>query len=132
MDSDGAPIQAKWSIKETAMTWRQNRRAAVIVLLCAFLLAGSAIRLLAQQSPQRGQPPRTPRESAQVDLTGYWVPLITEDWLYRVVTPPKGDTTSVPLNAEGVRVAKDWDLAKDLANGELCKAYGAPGIMRLP
>ena len=28
--------------------------------------------------------------SAPVDLTGYWVSLITEDWRFRMVTPPKG------------------------------------------
>jgi hypothetical protein len=29
-----------------------------------------------------------------VDLTGYWVSLITEDWRFRMATPPKGDFTS--------------------------------------
>jgi hypothetical protein len=67
-----------------------------------------------------------------VDLSGYWVSVITEDWRFRMVTPPKGDFASVPLNAEGVRVGKEWDPAKDIAAGEQCRAFGAAGIMRMP
>jgi hypothetical protein len=67
-----------------------------------------------------------------VDITGYWVSVVTEDWRYRMVTPKKGDHPSVPLNAEGVRVADAWDPAKDEAAGEQCRAYGAAGVMRVP
>jgi hypothetical protein len=72
------------------------------------------------------------REAAQVDLTGYWVSLITEDWLWRAITPAKGDVTSVPLNAEGIEVANAWDPASDEASGEQCRVFGAAGLMRLP
>ena len=58
--------------------------------------------------------------------------IITEDWRFRMVTPPKGDYASVPLNAEGRRVADAWDLNKDEAAGNQCKAYGAAAIMRVP
>jgi hypothetical protein len=63
-----------------------------------------------------------------VDLTGYWVSIVTEDWRFRMVTPPKGDYASVPLNAEGRRVADTWEPSKD----GLCDAYGAAGLMRMP
>src|SRR5213594_4378022 len=84
---------------------------------------------------QRGeapQPPQTPRAMAPIDLTGYWVSIVTEDWRFRMVTPPKGDFASVPLNQEGIRVGNQWDPAKDEAAGEQCKSYGAPAIMRVP
>ena len=77
------------------------------------------------------QPP-TPKAGATIDLTGYWVSVVTEDWLYRMVTPAKGDYTSVPLNAAGRKLADTWDPAKDAASGNLCKAYGAPALMRIP
>jgi hypothetical protein len=77
-------------------------------------------------------PPAAPREAAPIDLTGYWVSLVTEDWLYRMVTPAKGDTASVPLNNQGKQVANNWDPDKDIAAGEQCKAYGAPAIVRVP
>ncbi len=67
-----------------------------------------------------------------VDLTGYWVSVVTEDWRFRMVTPPKGDYTSVPLNRDGRTAADQWDWQKDTAAGLQCKAYGAAGIMRVP
>jgi hypothetical protein len=76
--------------------------------------------------------PRTAKAAAPQDLTGYWVALVTEDWLYRMVTPAKGDYESVPLTLEGKKVADTWDPAKDEAGGNQCKAYAAPAIMRLP
>ena len=49
-----------------------------------------------------------------------------------MVTPAKGDYASVPLNAEGRRVADTWDLTKDKADGNECRAFGAAGLLRLP
>lgn len=72
------------------------------------------------------------REAAPIDITGHWVALITDDWVYRMITPAHGDYSYVPLNAEGRRVADTWDQARDAAAGEECKAYAAPAIMRLP
>ena len=81
----------------------------------------------------RGQaPPPTPRAGAPVDLTGYWVSVVTEDWRWRMVTPARGDFASIPLNAEGRKLGMAWDPGKDEAAGEQCRAYGAAGIMRLP
>jgi hypothetical protein len=88
--------------------------------------------LLAQGPPPAPAPPKPPRQAAPIDLTGTWVSLVTEDWLYRMVTPAKGDYASVPLNPEGRKVADTWDPAKDEASGNACKAYGAPAIMRVP
>jgi hypothetical protein len=79
-----------------------------------------------------GGPPPTGQAGARVDLTGYWVSIVTEDWLWRMITPPKGDVASIPLNAAGTKAAGAWDLAKDNASGDQCKAYGAGGVMRIP
>ena len=73
-------------------------------------------------------PAGTPRAQATADYTGYWVAYITEDWRWRMVTPPKGDFTSIPLSDEGRRVAGQWDPATDGA----CQAFGAAGLMRQP
>jgi hypothetical protein len=80
----------------------------------------------------RGGPPVSPREGAAIDLTGYWVSVISEDWKFRMVTPRKGVYDSLTLNAEGRRVGDTWDPAKDEAAGEQCRAYGAANIMRMP
>src|SRR5436190_19227194 len=85
------------------------------------------------QAQGRGQqPPASPRAAAQVDFTGYWVSVVTEDWRWRMVTPSKGDFASIPLNAQGRKLGDSWDPAKDEAAGEQCKAYGTAGVMRIP
>jgi hypothetical protein len=86
-------------------------------------------------SGQRGGPPQTPptaQAAAPIDLTGYWASVVSEDWRYRMTTPPKGDVAGVPLNAAGRQAAGAWDPARDETAGEQCKAYGAAGIMRMP
>ena len=75
---------------------------------------------------------RTAKAAAPVDLTGYWVSIVTEDWRWRMVTPIKGDFASIPINAEARTIGDAWDPAKDEAAGQICKAYGAPSIMRIP
>lgn len=74
----------------------------------------------------------SPREAAPIELTGQWVSVMTEDWLWRMIVPPRGDTVSVPLNETGLSVAAMWDPDSDRANRHECRAYGAAGIMRMP
>ena len=97
----------------------------------ALVLIAPALSAQAQRG-RGGAAPATARQQAPIDLTGYWVSVVTEDWRYRMITAPKGDHPGVPLNAEGNRVANAWDPAKDEAAGEQCKAYGAAGVMRAP
>jgi hypothetical protein len=78
---------------------------------------------------QPGSDDASPREAAPVDVTGYWVSIVTEDWRWRMVTPAKGDYASVPLNDEGRRVADMWDPERDEGT---CRPYGAAGLMRMP
>ena len=83
-------------------------------------------------SAQQPPAPQAARTAAPIDITGYWVAVITEDWRWRMLTPPKGDYASLPLNDEGRRVADGWNLAKDEAAGLSCKPYGIGNIMRMP
>ena len=45
--------------------------------------------------------PQSPQASAPIDVTGYWVSIVNEDWRWRMVTPPKGDYASVPISPGG-------------------------------
>jgi hypothetical protein len=83
-------------------------------------------------APAAPAPPPTPRAAAPIELTGYWVSVITEDWRWRMVTAPKGDYASIPMTAEARKVADAWDSGADEKAGEQCRAYGAPGLMRIP
>jgi len=115
-------------------------RRPSIGVIAAFVMTASLG--LAAQGPPAGrggppggrgaQPPRSPREAAPVDFTGYWVSVVTEDWRWRMVTPAKGDFSGVPLNPGARKLGQAWDPAKDEADGNQCKAYGAAGIMRMP
>jgi hypothetical protein len=100
-----------------------------VLTLCLF--GAIAAHASAQQSAQ-SQAAQSPQATAPLDLTGYWVSVITEDWRFRMVTPPKGDFVGVPLNTTGQKAAQAWDPAKDVASDEQCRAYGAAGVMRLP
>src|SRR5215831_16899173 len=100
--------------------------ASRVLLALAF---ASAVAAQPPSAPPSG-PPRSARAAAKTDLTGNWVAQVTEDWRWRMITPPKGDYASVPLNAEGRKVADAWDLARDNEAGEQCRAFGAGGIMR--
>lgn len=100
---------------------------SIALLGAACLAAWSA----AAQPP--GRPPqRSARESAPIDLTGQWVSIVTEDWRFRMVTPPAGDVEGYNLTPAAAAIANAWDPAKDEAAGNQCKAYGAPAIMRTP
>ena len=106
-----------------------NRTQRLCAIVFAFGLLG---RALTAQQPAAAPTPGSARAIAPVDLTGNWVSVVTEDWRFRMVTPPKGDYASVPLNAAARAVADAWDPAKDTAAGNACKSYGAAGIMRVP
>ena len=84
-----------------------------------------------RSSGRAGGPPPAAREAAALDLTGYWVSVVVEDWKWRMVTPKKGVADSLPLNAAARKVADAWD-PKDEAAGESCRAYGAANVMRIP
>src|SRR5688572_23446823 len=111
-------------VERTYQRARTARAIAIAVLLCATVATVSA---------QRGggaapAAPQTPQASAPIDVTGYWVAIVNEDWRWRMVTPPKGDYASVPISPEGRKVADTWDTSKDGS----CLAFGAANVMRMP
>ncbi len=102
----------------------------------ALLIAGMSLSAAVRVEGQRGGPPAaappTPKAAAPIDLTGYWVSIVSEDWRYRMVTPTKGDYQGVPMTPDAVKVADAWDPAADTAAGNQCRSYGAAAIMRVP
>jgi hypothetical protein len=100
---------------------------------------GAALWLAPGVDAQRGGrggapqgPPPTAKAAAPIDISGYWVSLVTDDWRWRMMTPPKGDYLYLPLNQTARQAADTWDPAKDEAAGEQCKGYSAPSLMHLP
>ena len=99
-------------------------------------LAGAALQdgVYAQGRGQAGgpAPAAAARAAAPRDFTGTWVSVVTEHWHLRMLVPPKGDYSMLPLNPEARKIADAWDPAKDRADGNECRSYGAAGIMRVP
>ncbi len=97
---------------------------------------GLALVLLAMTSwvygQQQNPPPPSAKATAAFDPTGYWTSVVTQNWRMRMVPPAKGDYLGIPISAAGKKVADEWDIAKDEAAGNECKAFGAPAIMNLP
>ena len=72
-------------------------RAAVLAAAYAALLSSPDRQPSAPAAAAAaGHAPRA--RTRAVDLTGQWVSVITEDWRWRMVTPPVGDASSIPLN----------------------------------
>jgi len=108
--------------------------AAALVGALALAQGGAT----AQAPAQPQAPPQTAQETALVDLTGYWVSVVNQDWRVRMMTPPKGDYDRVPLTATAREIADQFDPA--LYGGDSyqtsgivdCRAYGAANVMRMP
>lgn len=113
----------------TVLVWMTLVAAAIVVLPAGLGAQGAGA---APAAPGATSPPRNARAAAPIDFTGQWVSVVTEDWRYRMITPPKGNYAGVPLNPAGRKIADGWDPARGEAAGEPCKAYGAANIMRVP
>jgi hypothetical protein len=108
-----------------------------VVRTAALVTAAAACFLTVTASVAQNKPPElfkaaNPKVAAQFDMTGHWVSIISEDWVYRMLIAPKGDIGSVPANDAGKKATQAWDPAKDAAAGESCKVYGAAGLIRRP
>ena len=74
-----------------------------------------------------GGPPQSAKAAAPVDLTGYWVSIVTEDWIERMSpdSPPSGTGGARGLGSGRGQAAPP-------PNGEQCRAYAAGGSLRVP
>jgi len=98
----------------------------------AALLLSMPVVLFAQGG--RGAPPgasaagQNAKAAAPVDLTGYWVSIVTEDWIERMSpdSPPSGTGGARGLGGLRGQAATPPDPS------EPCRAYAAGGSLRVP
>ena len=110
-------------------------RRVPLLFAALTLLAATGASAQGQRGVEQGPAPGIPktlRAAAAIDLTGTWVSVVTEDWRWRMMTPPRYDYAAIPLSAFGRQVADDWDPAADDAAGLQCKMYGAAAGIRNP
>ena len=100
------------------------------VLVLLFLAAFTAGTVLRAQQP--GSVGKSARDNAPVDLTGYWVSYVTENWRYRMVTPAKGEYRRIPASPAALPLINGWDPVADERAGNQCRSYGAAAILSVP
>ena len=120
------------SSRTYSSSWRRAALPACVAVFAFALVAGRSDVAGQGRGAGAAGAPRTGRQLAPMDITGTWVAVVTEDWRWRMVTPPKGDVASIPVNAEGRKAAASWNPEADAAGGNACKAFGVGGIMRQP
>jgi hypothetical protein len=96
------------------------------------LLVLLALGVPASVQGQRGASVSRARDLAPIDLTGYWVSYVTENWRYRMVTPAKGEYRRIPASPAALPIINAWDPIADQKAGNQCKSYGAAAIMNVP
>lgn len=109
---------------------------ALVVALAATLVAArrgvSPLDAATSLQRQGSASTASARDTAPIDLTGYWVSYVTENWRYRMVTPAKGEYRRIPVSPAALPIITAWDPAADERAGNQCKSYGAGAIMSVP
>jgi hypothetical protein len=101
---------------------RGAERAALLWMLCGAVVSAQG----------GGVAARPARDRAPIDLTGYWVSYVTENWRYRMVTPAKGEYRRIPSSRAALPLINAWDPVADERAGNQCRSYGAGNIMSVP
>ncbi len=98
----------------------------------ALLLGSTPLWAQGRVGGQPAGPPATAEQAAPFDLTGYWTSIVTQDWIFRMTLPQRGQYLDIPISLKGREFADAWNAAADEAAGKQCEAYGAAAIMRIP
>jgi len=109
------------------------RATIFCALIAGALLVGSADAGQRGAGPPGGAAPAAAKAAAPVDLTGYWVSLVTEDWIERMSpdSPPSG-TGGRDAADRGAAGGGRGRGAAAPAGTDPCRVYGAGGSMRVP
>ena len=108
------------------------RRPLVGLALVVLVLCGAGLSASLRPQRQGGPSSTSARDTAPIDLTGYWVSYVTENWRYRMVTPARGEYRRIPASPAALPIIQGWDPAADERAGNQCKSYGAGAIMSVP
>ena len=90
----GYPGYSRISDTVSELVWGPSGRLET----CLFVLT-AVTPVAAQFGPPPPEPPGTPKQKQRLDITGWWVSVIHEDWRFRMVTAPKGDTVNIHVTS---------------------------------
>jgi hypothetical protein len=118
---------------------RIRRSTAPSSWLAAVCVLALPLALSAQPGQGRGGPDgpgggaagASARTAAPVDLTGYWVSIVTEDWIERM--SPESPPSGVVGGRGGFGGGRGGGRGgPPIASTDPCRAYGAAGSLRVP
>jgi hypothetical protein len=113
---------------------RARRAALAASWLLVAGLAASADAGQRGAGPPGPAAPANARTAAPVDLTGYWVSIVTEDWIERMSpdSPPSGTGGRDAGDRAAAGSGRGRGAALPPAGADPCRVYGAGGSMRVP
>ena len=101
------------------------RTVLALIVMIAMVTISTTVAKGQARGAAAPAPPRSAKQVAPRDMTGYWGSVVGKEWRFRMVVPGKGDFFGdfggIPINAEARRVANLWDPAQDEAAGGECK-----------
>ena len=102
--------------------WRKSAALLLAVQVGLFAQGGRG-------GPAPAAATQAGRAAAPVDLTGYWVSIVTEDWIERMSpdSPPSGTG-----GARGLGGVRGQQPGPPASSNEPCRVYGAAGSLRVP
>jgi len=110
---------------------RRKRGGAALALALALAVPAALVAQAGQARGGGGAAPASAKTVAPVDLTGYWVSIVTEDWIERMApdSPPSG----TGRGGRGVFPGGGGQpTATRPANADPCRVYAAGGSLRVP
>jgi hypothetical protein len=116
------PEGKMWRNRGLSLTWS--------MAACLFVIPLIVLPVGAQRGGfGGGGPAASPRDAAPVDLTGYWVSIVTEDWIERMApdSPPSGTGGGRGGFGRGGGAPQPASNPDDP-----CRVYGAAGSLRVP
>src|SRR5262245_28403482 len=123
-------------------TARRHKAPLTFLFLAVAVLIATSLGVLAQggrgAAGQAAAPAAGARAAAPVDLTGYWVSLVTEDWIERMSpdSPPSGvrGGRGGPGGGGGGggRGGGGAPAVPTGPGSEQCRVYAAGGSLRVP
>ena len=110
-----------------------RERGAALALALALTVPAALVAQAGQGRAGGATAPASAKSAAPVDLTGYWVSIVTEDWIERMApdSPPSGTGArggrGIFPGGGGAEPA-----ATRPANADPCRVYAAGGSLRVP
>jgi hypothetical protein len=112
-----------------------RQRACWLAVALAMAAPSAVLTQAGQAQPGRGGQAAGAKDAAPVDLTGYWVSIVTEDWVERMSpsSPPSGAVGARGGGGGGGGFGRGGGGGAPVTpSTDPCRVYAAGGSLRVP